>query len=92
MIYSFACSETENLFKGRKVDCFQQIEKAAIKKLLLLHAADKLSDLRIPAGNRLESLKGSHQGLYSIRINDQWRLCFRWAQGSAYDVKIVDYH
>ena len=64
----------------------------ALRKLLLLDAAEKLEDLRIPPGNQLEKLVGDRKGQYSIRINDQWRLCFRWEEGDAYEVEIVDYH
>lgn len=63
-----------------------------LRKLLMLDAADRLEDLRVPPGNRLERLRGSRQGQYSIRINDQWRLCFAWRDGDAYDVTVVDYH
>jgi proteic killer suppression protein len=64
----------------------------ALRKLLILDAAESLNDLRVPPGNRLEKLGGGRSGQYSIRINDQWRVCFRWAEGNAYDVEIVDYH
>lgn len=64
----------------------------ALRKLLLLDAAEKLEDLRVPPGNKLEKLSGGRKGQYSIRINDQWRLCFRWEEGDAYEVEIVDYH
>ena len=66
--------------------------RRALRKLLLLDAADSLDDLRIPPGNRLERLSGTRRGQYSIRINDQWRICFRWSRGDAYDVEITDYH
>lgn len=68
------------------------MRRNALRKLLILDAADRLEDLRIPPGNRLEKLAGDRKGQYSIRINDQWRICFRWHQGDAYDVEIVDYH
>jgi proteic killer suppression protein len=68
------------------------MEATARKKLELLNAATSLGDLRTPPGNRLEALKGNHQGQHSIRINEQWRLCFMWREGDAYDVEIVDYH
>lgn len=64
----------------------------ALRKLFLLDAAEKLEDLRIPPGNQLERLAGDRKGQYSIRINDQWRVCFRWEEGDAYEVEIVDYH
>jgi toxin HigB-1 len=68
------------------------IQRIALRKLLLLDAAEKIEDLRIPPGNRLEKLFGNRIGQHSIRINDQWRICFRWSEGDAYDVEIVDYH
>jgi len=68
------------------------IQRVARKKLVILDAAQELSDLRIPPGNRLEALKGDRKGQHSIRINDQWRICFRWRAGDAYDVEITDYH
>jgi len=68
------------------------MQRGALRRLMLLDAAERLEDLRIPPGNRLEKLFGNRQGQYSIRINDQWRICFRWQQGDAYDVEIVDYH
>jgi len=93
MIKSFRCKETEKLFlrqpsPGLPADVY----RIALRKLLLLDAAEKLEDLRIPPGNRLEKLIGNRQGQYSIRINDQWRICFRWSEGDAYEVEIVDYH
>ncbi|MFM7783982.1 MAG: type II toxin-antitoxin system RelE/ParE family toxin [Gammaproteobacteria bacterium] len=69
-----------------------KIERPARRKLLFLHRALRLDDLRVPPGNRLEALKGERKGQYSIRINDQWRICFRWEDGDAFDVEIVDYH
>ncbi len=71
---------------------FRAFERAGRRKLLLLHRAISLQDLRVPPGNRLEELKGSRKGQHSIRINDQWRICFLWREGDAYDVEIVDYH
>jgi proteic killer suppression protein len=68
------------------------LQRAALRKLLLLDAAESLDDLRVPPGNRLEKLAGDREGQYGIRINDQWRLCFRWEEGNALDVEIVDYH
>lgn len=91
MIRNFACKDTERLFNNEPVRRFGAIERQARRKLLLLDAAVRLDDLRIPAGNRLEGLKGDRKGQHSIRINDQWRLCFRWKDG-AEDVEIVDYH
>ncbi len=93
MIRSFACPETEKLFNdesSRRLP--QKIQRAARRKLLLLHQARRLQDLRVPYGNRLEALKDDRAGQHSIRINDQWRLCFRWQGEDAFDVEIVDYH
>jgi toxin HigB-1 len=71
---------------------FRAVERVARRKLLYLHAAERLEDLRVPPGNRLEALKGDRSGQHSIRINDQWRLCLVWRGGDAYEVEIVDYH
>ena len=93
MIRSFACPETERLFNdesSRRLP--QQIQRAARRKLMLLNQARRLRDLRVPYGNRLEVLKGNRAGQHSIRINDQWRLCFHWRGEDAFDVEIVDYH
>ena len=93
MIESFACKETEKIFRGtvsRKLP--RDIQRTARRKLLYLHDADDLNDLLAPPGNRLEKLRGDRTGQYSIRINDQWRICFRWQNGHAVDVEIVDYH
>ncbi len=93
MIRSFACPETERLFNdepSRRLP--QQIQQVARRKLLLLNQARNLNDLRAPPGNRLELLKGNRAGQHSIRINDQWRLCFHWQGEDAFDVEIVDYH
>jgi len=92
MIRSFRCKDTEQLFNDQAVPRFCSIERAARRKLLYLHRAIGLQDLRVPPGNRLETLKGNRKGQYSIRINDQWRICFRWQDGDALDVEIVDYH
>ncbi|AIO65343.1 type II toxin-antitoxin system RelE/ParE family toxin [Burkholderia oklahomensis] len=92
MITSFNCRDSEALFNGRRVARFANIERVAIRKLQQLHAAADLDFLRIPPNNRLEALKGDRQGQFSIRINDQWRICFRFAGGRASDVEIVDYH
>jgi proteic killer suppression protein len=92
MIASFRCDETERLWMNGQSRRWVAISRAALKKLAMLEAADKLDDLRAPPGNRLEMLKGSRSGQHSIRINDQWRLCFNWHEGQAYDVEIVDYH
>ncbi len=93
MIVSFKDGDTERLARGRRVKCFQSIETVARRKLRQLEVAGRLDDLRVPPGNRLEALKGDRAGQHSIRINDQYRVCFRWtAGGGAEDVEIVDYH
>ena len=92
MIKGFRDRDTERLFHDEAVPRFGNIERAARRKLLLLHRAKTLLDLRVPPGNRLEALKGDRAGQHSIRINDQWRVCFRWLDGDALDVEIVDYH
>jgi len=92
MIKSFACTDTEALFFSRWVPRFGNIERVARRRLLQLQAAEELNSLRIPPGNRLEALKGARAEQYSIRINQQWRICFRWAAQGVYDVEIVDYH
>ena len=92
MIRNFRCKDTEILFNDFECRRFRNIERVARRKLLYLHQAINLGDLLSPPGNRLESLKGDHDGQYSIRINDQWRICFRWVNGDAIDVEIVDYH
>ncbi|MBI3128095.1 MAG: type II toxin-antitoxin system RelE/ParE family toxin [Candidatus Tectomicrobia bacterium] len=92
MIKSFRCDDTEKLFFNQPSRRFQAIEDAARRKLKILNAASRLDDLMVPRGNQLEALKGDRKGQYSIRVNDQWRICFRWHEGSAYDVEIVDYH
>lgn len=93
MIQSFKDSETERIFnrqRSRKLP--SDIQQVALRKLRMINRAMSLNDLRIPPANRLEKLKGGRQGQYSIRINDQWRICFKWQDGDAYDVEIVDYH
>lgn len=92
MIRSFRCTLTEALFKSQAVPSFKNIERVARRKLLMLHAAVALDNLRIPPGNRLEPLSGRRQGQHSIRINDQWRICFVWNDDGPHDVQIVDYH
>lgn len=92
MIHSFACAETEALFHSQSVPRFKSIERVARRKLLQLHAATVLNSLRVPPGNQLELLKGDRKGQHSIRVNDQWRVCFVWKDDGAYDVEIVDYH
>ncbi len=92
MIRSFRCAETQKLFADQASKKFRAIHRIARRKLELIHAAEKLDDLRNPPGNRLEMLKGDRAGQFSIRINDQFRICFRWVGGVAEDVEIVDYH
>jgi proteic killer suppression protein len=92
LIRSFRCSDTALLFDDHRVNRFRQIERVARRKLLYLHAARRLDDLRVPPGNRLEQLKNDRAGTYSIRINDRWRICFAWRDGEAHSVEIVDYH
>jgi proteic killer suppression protein len=92
MIRSFRCRDTEALFRDRDVPRFRAFERVARRKLLLLHRAGGLQDLRAPPGNRLEALSRDRLGQHSIRVNDQWRVCFTWRDGDAFDVEIVDYH
>jgi proteic killer suppression protein len=92
MIKGFADRNTEALFQRKPRKRFRPLARVALRKLLILHAASSLDDLKVPPGNRLERLKGDRKRQYSIRINDQWRVCFRWKGGNAYDVEIVDYH
>lgn len=93
MIQDFRCKETEKIWKGKSARRFPaDIQRGALRKLTQLSAAGGLDDLRVPPGNRLEALKGDLAGRYSIRINDQWRICFVWKDGHAHEVEIVDYH
>lgn len=92
MIRTFRCKDTEALFEDIDVLRFRNIERVARRKLMYLHQAKHLNDLRSPPGNRLEALKSDRKGQYSIRINDQWRICFRWINDDAFDVEIIDYH
>lgn len=92
MILSFADRDTERLFRLERVESFQAVERAALRKLAMLDAAVRIEDLKAPPGNRLEALKGNRSGQWSIRVNDQWRICFRWRNGHAADVELVDYH
>jgi proteic killer suppression protein len=92
MIISFKCKLTEKLSRGYQVKQFVNIGKIARRKLRQLEIAGRLDDLRVPPGNHLEALKGNRSGQYSIRINDQWRVCFRWTNAGPEDVEIVDYH
>jgi proteic killer suppression protein len=93
MIRSFADAENERVFRrlaSRRLSA--EVQRVAYRKLVVIDAAESLSDLRIPPGNRLEKLKGNREGQHSIRVNEQWRICFRWKEGDAYDVEIADYH
>ena len=92
MIRSFKDRDTARLFDDELVARFRAIERQARRKLLYLHRARVLQDLIVPPGNRLEVLRGGRRGQHSIRINDQWRICFHWKHGDAHDVEIVDYH
>ena len=92
VIRSFQSRATEALFHDRGVPRYRAFERVARRKLLLLYSARSLTDLSVPPGNRLEPLKGKRKGQHSIRINDQWRVCFVWRGTDAFDVEIVDYH
>lgn len=93
MIRSFADKETERVWSGERSRSLpSEIQKTARRKLRVLNRVRTLDSLRVPPGNRLEQLKGDHSGEYSIRINRQWRICFRWSNGGADDVRIEDYH
>jgi len=92
MIVSFKDGDTERLAGGRRVRRFQSIEAVARRKLRQLEISGRLDDLRVPPGNRLETLKGDRAGQHSIRINDQYRVCFLWKAGDAFEVEITDYH
>lgn len=92
MILSFKCGETQSLFETGDSRRWNSVLRGATRKLLMLHAATELRDLRSPPGNRLEQLLGNRAGQSSIRINDQWRICFIWTEAGPRDVEIVDYH
>lgn len=92
MIQSFRSKETEQLHNRDSVKRFKSIERVALRKLRQLDAAARLGDLASPPGNRLETLRGDREGQHGIRINDQWRICFIWREGNAYEVEIMDYH
>ena len=93
MIKTFKCKETETLFYGRfSRKLPQAAQRKAVIKLYMLHAATKLETLRVPPSNRLEALRGDRKGQHSLRINDQWRICFVWRGSDAFEVEIVDYH
>ena len=92
MIRSFRCKETKRLFDRLPSRRWRSIERVVRRKLEMLNAVTSLADLAVPPSNRLEALKGDRRGQHSIRINDQWRLCFVWRDGDTYDVEVVDYH
>jgi toxin HigB-1 len=93
VIKSFADRDTERLFRREPVRRFPpDLRRVMLRKLVVLDAAESLEDLRSPPGNRLEKLRGDREGQHSIRVNDQWRICFRWADDDAHNVEIVDYH
>jgi proteic killer suppression protein len=92
VIRSFRDRDTEQLFDRESSRRWAAIARVALRRLRLLHRARSLDDLRIPNGNRLEALKGDRTGQYSMRVNDQYRICFRWESGDAYDVELTDYH
>jgi proteic killer suppression protein len=92
MIRSFASRDTEEVFNGRSPRKFRSFQAQAERKLQIIDSARDLNDLRVPPGNQLEKLSGDRRGQHSIRINDQWRVCFQWRNDGAWDVEIVDYH
>jgi len=91
-IKSFKCIDTEALFRLNRVPRFESIERPAVRKLVQLDLAERIDDMRVPPGNRLESLAGDRAGQWSVRINDRFRICFVWVNGNAEEVEIVDYH
>jgi len=93
MIKSFECKKTQKIFyRERSIKLPSSIQRTAMRKLWMVAAANSLSDLRIPPANHLEKLRGKRKGQHSIRINDQWRICFKWQKQDAYEVEIIDYH
>ncbi|MBM3944967.1 MAG: type II toxin-antitoxin system RelE/ParE family toxin [SAR202 cluster bacterium] len=93
MIRSFRDKDTQRVFLREQVRGLPlEVQRIAQRKLVMLNAAESLQDLRVPPGNRLEALSGDRKGQHSIRVNDQWRICFHWSNGDAYDVEITDYH
>ncbi len=93
MIKSFGDRDTQRLFERERVRRYPgELQRTMLRKLVAVDAAEALEDLRVPPGNRLEKLRGERAGQHSIRINDQWRICFRWQDGDAHEVEIVDYH
>ena len=91
-IQSFRCADNAALYRGERVTRWVNIERVALRKLTQLAISSRLEDLRVPPNNRLELLRGDRAGQYSIRIDDQWRVCFVWASDGVYDVEIIDYH
>ena len=93
MIHTFPDRDTERLFTRERVRRYPaDLQRTMLRKLVAVDAAEQLDDLRVPPGNRLEKLRGNRAGQHSIRVNEQWRICFRWKDGNAYEVEIVDYH
>jgi toxin HigB-1 len=92
MIASWRSADAERLYQGESLRQFRAFEMQARTRLRRLDAAETLQDLAAFPGNRLEALRGNRKGQYSVRVNDQWRICFRWSEGKAYDVEVVDYH
>jgi proteic killer suppression protein len=93
MIQSFRDRRTESIFRRESVKgVHKDVQRATLRKLLIIDAAEALEDLRVPPGNRLEKLFGNRKGQYSIRVNDQWRICFAWSAGDAHQVELTDYH
>ena len=92
MIQSFKTVDTERLFNNERVEQWQSIESVARRKLNMVNAATRLGDLRVPPGNKLHKLDGDREGQHAISINDQYRVCFEWREGNAYNVEITDYH
>ncbi|MFT6100698.1 MAG: proteic killer suppression protein [Arenicella sp.] len=92
MIKSFSDKDTQKLFERRSSKRFKNIERVALRKLVMLHAAKVLDDLKVPPGNKLEALKNDRIGQHSIRVNQQWRICFNWNEGEIENVEICDYH
>ena len=93
MIRSFADKRTEAIFdESLPKGVSRSVAQAALKKMLMIHGAQAIDDLRVPPGNRLEALKGNRAGQHSIRVNDQWRICFEWSRGDAFKVELIDYH
>jgi len=92
LIRSFRDKDTESIFRQQRVRRFQQIGAVALRRLVQIDSADELRDLASPPANRLEALRGDRAGHYSVRVNDQYRICFRWQNGHAFDVEITDYH